>query len=213
MPTHDHPDWDARITLQEAAAISSLSYGYLRERAASGDLRTEQVGRRLNVTTRRWLDDYLRARGTRGGGRGPAPKPLPEGYQAPPRRRRRQGGTPRLPPRRPRMMGGGPIMTDEQAVILLKACRPLLQRIDASGLGVTYRPTPEEVALLQDCAAVLQAPEAISELWLEDMQRRAGLRRGALSLLHSILVSQYGRDPRLAGALLARLTWFLEARA
>ena len=88
MPTLEHPDWDARITLQEAATISGLAYGYLRERAASGDLRTEQIGARLNVTTRRWLDDYLRARGTRGGGRGPAPKPLPADYQAPPRRGR-----------------------------------------------------------------------------------------------------------------------------
>jgi hypothetical protein len=105
------------------------------------------------------------------------------------------------------------MMTEEQAVAVLAASRPLLQRIDASGQGVTYRPAPEEVALLQDCVAVLQAPEAMSELWLEDMQRRAGLRRGALSLLYSILVSHYGRDPRLAGALLARLTRFLETSA
>lgn len=83
-----HPDWDARISLQEAAAISGLSYSYVRERAATGDLRTERIGARLNVTTRRWLDDYLRQRGTKGGGRGPDPKPLPVGYQAPPRRGR-----------------------------------------------------------------------------------------------------------------------------
>lgn len=87
-PHDEQPAWDARLTLQEAAALCGLSYVYLRERAANGDLRTERVGARLRVTTRRWLDDYLRARGTRGGGRGPAPKPLPAEYQAPPRRGR-----------------------------------------------------------------------------------------------------------------------------
>jgi hypothetical protein len=84
----EQPDWDARLTLQEAAAISGLSYSYLRARVAVGALRTERVGARLHLTTRRWLDDYLRARGTKGGGRGPAPKPLPADYDAPPRRGR-----------------------------------------------------------------------------------------------------------------------------
>lgn len=88
MSTSEQPDWDAEITLREAAAISGLSYSYLRDRAAEGVLCTRKVGERLNVTTRRWLDDYLRARGSRGGGRGPAPKPLPTDYQAPPRRGR-----------------------------------------------------------------------------------------------------------------------------
>jgi hypothetical protein len=88
MSTAEPPHWDARITLQEAAAISGLSYSYLRERAARGDLHTEKAGARLHLTTRRWLDNYLRARGTRGGGRGPAPKSLPPDYQAPPRRGR-----------------------------------------------------------------------------------------------------------------------------
>src|SRR5947209_10185479 len=88
MSMPEQPDWDVEITLREAAAISGLSYSYLRDRAAEGVLCTRKVGERLNVTTRRWLDDYLRARGTRGGGRGPAPKPLPTDYQAPPRRGR-----------------------------------------------------------------------------------------------------------------------------
>lgn len=88
MSTPEQPDWDAEITLREASAISGLSYSYLRDRAAEGALRTTKKGERLNVTTRRWLDDYLRARGTRGGGRGPTPKPLPLDYQAPPRRGR-----------------------------------------------------------------------------------------------------------------------------
>lgn len=88
MNRPEQPDWDAEITLREAATISGLSYSYLRDRAADGLLRTTKKGERLNVTTRRWLDDYLRARGTRGGGRGPAPKPPPAEYQAPPRRGR-----------------------------------------------------------------------------------------------------------------------------
>jgi hypothetical protein len=80
------PDWDAYITLQDAAAISGLSYGHLRKQAANGDLRTVKMGARLNVTTRRWLDAYLRTRGTTYHGR--PPKSLPEGYQAPPKRGR-----------------------------------------------------------------------------------------------------------------------------
>jgi hypothetical protein len=93
----EHPDWDARITLQEAAAISGLSYSYLRARVAAGALRSERVGARLHLTTRRWLDDYLRARGTRGGGRGPSPKPLPAEYAAPPRRGRPRKAPPPEP--------------------------------------------------------------------------------------------------------------------
>ena len=80
------PDWDARITLQEAATVSGLSHGYVRSRAAKGDLRTEKVGARLNLTTRRWLDESVRGRGTTYPGH-PA-TPLSEGYQAPQRRGR-----------------------------------------------------------------------------------------------------------------------------
>ncbi len=84
-------DWDAPITLQEAAAISGLAYDSVRKLAYTSQLRTVRVGARLHTTTRRWLDDYLRARGNPGG-RGKPPKPLPPDYLAPPRR-----GRPRKP--------------------------------------------------------------------------------------------------------------------
>lgn len=77
------PDWEAPITLRDAAAISGLSYGYLRQRAATGELRTTRMGARLNITTRRWLDDYLRSRPASHGAGRPV-KPLPPDYQTPP---------------------------------------------------------------------------------------------------------------------------------
>lgn len=80
-------DWDAPITLAEAATISGLAVSTLRTLAHTGHVRTVRVGARLHTTTRRWLDDYLRARGNPGG-RGKPPKPLPADYQAPPRRGR-----------------------------------------------------------------------------------------------------------------------------
>ncbi len=83
-PSPAAPNWDAPITLQDAAAISGLAYNTLRALAHTGRLQTVQVGARLHTTTRRWLDDYLRTRGTPGG-RGKPPKPLPADYQAPPR--------------------------------------------------------------------------------------------------------------------------------
>ncbi len=86
-PSPAAPDWDAPITLQDAAALSGLAYNTLRALAHTGRLQTVQVGARLHTTTRRWLDDYLRTRGTPGG-RGKPPKPLPVDYQAPPRRGR-----------------------------------------------------------------------------------------------------------------------------
>ncbi len=83
VPPSDAATWDERLTLHQAATISGLSYGYLRQRAASGELRIERMGARLNVTTRRWLDDYLRGRpAPQGAGR--PPKPLPADYQPPP---------------------------------------------------------------------------------------------------------------------------------
>jgi hypothetical protein len=82
-------DWSAAITLQEASAICGLSVKTLRNVAVTGEppttgvwLRTTKVGARLHTTTRRALDDYLKARG--GAGLGPLPKPLPDDYQAPP---------------------------------------------------------------------------------------------------------------------------------
>ena len=80
-------DWDAPITLADAAAISGLAVSSLRTLAHTGQLHTVRVGARLHTTTRRWRDDYLRGRGTPGG-RGKPPKPLPADYQAPPRRGR-----------------------------------------------------------------------------------------------------------------------------
>ena len=91
-------DWDKRITIAEAATICALDASLLR-RAASAyhqdstqGLHVERSGG-INLTTRRWLDDYLRQReaqapSPRKRGRGRPRKPLPSDYQAPPRRGR-----------------------------------------------------------------------------------------------------------------------------
>jgi len=70
------------ITIADAARLSGLAPATLREAAMSGRLRVQIMTPRMNLTTRRWLHDYLQARGgTAGMGR--PPKPLPPGYQAP----------------------------------------------------------------------------------------------------------------------------------
>ena len=81
-------DWDAPIPLQVAAEIAGVAYPTLKAWLRAGYLETQPWGAKGKVTTRRKLDACLRQRGTRGGGRGPAPKPLPADYQAPPRRGR-----------------------------------------------------------------------------------------------------------------------------
>jgi len=86
----DPIDWNALITLQEAATLSNLSDAHLRHMIAQSRLRTVRKGK-MHLTTRRWLDDFLRERDRLAGQkkrRGPQPKPLPERYQAPPRRGR-----------------------------------------------------------------------------------------------------------------------------
>ena len=86
----DPIEWNALITLQEAATLSNLSDAHLRHMIAQSRLRTVRKGK-MHLTTRRWLDDFLRERDRLAGQkkrRGPQPKPLPEGYQGPPRRGR-----------------------------------------------------------------------------------------------------------------------------
>lgn len=75
------PDPDELITIAEAARLSGLSAGTLRNKAGSGRLQVQQVTPRLNMTTRRWLNAYLQGRGQ--GRMGRPPKPLPAGYQPP----------------------------------------------------------------------------------------------------------------------------------
>ncbi len=89
-------DWDKRISIAEASAICGLDASLLR-RAASAyhqdptqGLHVERSGG-INLTTRRWLDDYLRQSGRHTSLKkrmGRPPKPLPADYQAPPRRGR-----------------------------------------------------------------------------------------------------------------------------
>lgn len=88
------PGPDELITIARAARLCGLAPDTLRRAAATGRLTVQQVTPRLNLTTRRWLHDYLQARGgTDGMGR--PPKPLPLGYQAP------GPGRPRTPAIRP----------------------------------------------------------------------------------------------------------------
>src|SRR5579871_863594 len=70
---------DEYISLARAAQIAGLSPGTLRNQALKGKLNTVQVARN-NLTTRRWLHEYLHAADAAQGGRR---KPLPEGYVAP----------------------------------------------------------------------------------------------------------------------------------
>ncbi len=90
IPAAGPIDWNELITLQEAATISNLSDAHLRHMIRQQRLQTVRKGK-MHLTTRRWLDDFLRERDRLAGQkkrRGPQPKPLPEGYQAPPRRGR-----------------------------------------------------------------------------------------------------------------------------
>ena len=88
------PGPDELITLAQAARISGLTPGALRNAAAAGRLQVQQVTARLNMTTRRWLHAFLEARGSQSGPGAP-PKPLPAGYQPP------GPGRPRKPAVRP----------------------------------------------------------------------------------------------------------------
>lgn len=92
----DDIDWDALITLEEAAHISGLSLATLRYYAVRGILRTEPdtarrqfhphkggtIRNRRHLTTRRWLHEYLTNRRAVSGAI--PPKPLPTDYVAPP---------------------------------------------------------------------------------------------------------------------------------
>ncbi len=78
------PDWDAEITLTEAGRLSGRSPKTIQGFAASGTLRVKRHSPKVVMTTRRWLDDMLRAQ-ARLAGPGRPPKPLPADYQAPPR--------------------------------------------------------------------------------------------------------------------------------
>lgn len=80
-------DFDCHITLEEAALISGLTVSTIRTYANNGRLRTVRMGRRLSMTTRRWLDDYLNSRNRTGPGQ--PPKALPVGYLVPPPKRRK----------------------------------------------------------------------------------------------------------------------------
>jgi len=76
------PGPDELITLAQAARISGLTPGALRNAVAAGRLQVQPVTPRLNMMTRRWLHAFLDARGSQQGPGAP-PKPLPAGYQPP----------------------------------------------------------------------------------------------------------------------------------
>jgi len=78
------PEWDAEITLAEAARLSGRSPKTIQGAAATGALRVKRHSPKVVMTTRQWLDDMLRAQ-ARLAGPGRPPKPLPADYQSPPR--------------------------------------------------------------------------------------------------------------------------------
>lgn len=79
-------DFDALITLEEAARISGLERTSLKGYASRGYLRVMRPNKRSLMTTRRWLHDYLMSRNPDNMGK--PSKDLPEDYIAPPPKRR-----------------------------------------------------------------------------------------------------------------------------
>jgi hypothetical protein len=71
---------DDPITLKRAGELSGVSPSTLRTQALAGKLRTNKLGPRTQVTTRRWLHEYLMEAAERDKGRR---LPLPEDYVAP----------------------------------------------------------------------------------------------------------------------------------
>jgi hypothetical protein len=94
-------------------------------------------------------------------------------------------------------------MTNEEAVRRLTACHELLERIDGSGLGMTYQPTPEELTLLQGYEEV--ANEAAQRLdgegWFDDIRRRAHMAPSASGVLAGVLHNWYASHTSTAARL------------
>ncbi len=97
-------------------------------------------------------------------------------------------------------------MDQKEAIALLIACKPVIAAIDASGLGIYFQPDAQQLAALKGYEQVATCDQARqSELWLDEVRRRAGLRPSDLGLLDGTLWHHYLRQPGIADEVLAHL--------
>jgi len=94
-------------------------------------------------------------------------------------------------------------MNQEEAVALLLTCKPVIAAIDASGLGIFFQPTAQQVAALKGYELVATCAQARqSELWLDEVRQRAELRPSDLGLLDATLWQHYLRQRGVADEVL-----------
>ncbi len=97
-----------------------------------------------------------------------------------------------------------------RAVAALAACRPLADRLAASPDGIYTALTAADLDLLHGYEEVLTAYSGYEhELRLDALRSAAGLRPSDAGLLRGALDQQYGSNPTLARARLARLERWL----
>jgi hypothetical protein len=84
-------------------------------------------------------------------------------------------------------------MTTDQAITRLRACRGLVDTIVASGEGIYYWPTENELLLLQGYEAVVNAAASRQdgEGWFGEIRRHAGLAPSSSGLLSGVLHRWY----------------------
>ncbi len=97
-------------------------------------------------------------------------------------------------------------MNQKEAIELLIVCKPVIAAIDASGLGIYFQPNAQQLVALKGYERVVTCDQARqSELWLEEVRRRAGLRPSDLGLLDGVLRQHYLRQPGVVDEVLAQL--------
>jgi hypothetical protein len=97
-------------------------------------------------------------------------------------------------------------MNQREAIALLIACKPVITAIDASGQGICFQPDTQQLAALKGYELVVTCDQARqSELWLDEVRRRSGLRPSDLGLLDGTLWHHYLRQPGVADEVLEHL--------
>jgi hypothetical protein len=76
----------------------------------------------------------------------------------------------------------------DEAIRLLRACHDLLARIDASGQGIYYQPTPEDRPIVEGVMRVCAAYGGDEhELELRLLRQQVGLTPSGWSLVHGMV--------------------------
>lgn len=102
-------------------------------------------------------------------------------------------------------------MQTVKAIELLAACKSVLAAIHASGQGVYYQPSEQEMQALKGFEEVTTGDEAKdAELWLEEVRRAAGLRPSDMGMLNGVLWQQYLHHPGMADDLIEAIKRQLE---